>query len=257
VTNRAYAISGMPLALFGTLLIFCNGCYKAGAAFHSDDEVGKWINQYYLKPEPNRVPAAFIYMGNAGTLDDKDGAVSPMFAFLAGAMSVNPDKAASWIDSMSGMKEKNLEVVVMGVAFSGLADSKSLEERLVSKHPTLTSSVTQYFDGNPRTVLDISTKNGPAVLDGLWANFMATGSDLPVIKIIEALKWVEAKGDMYLILVGGAAKWSLTSNAVQHKRVLEICEQQMKVQPAEISMQLKIVVEDARRQLAEKNSAQH
>ncbi len=69
-------------------------------------------------------------------------------------------------------------------------------------------------------------EQGPWVLDTLWGEFMATGESAPVERIISALQWVGIKGNPNLLLVGGAANWSLISNAEQHQKVMEICEKQ-------------------------------
>jgi hypothetical protein len=77
----------------------------------------------------------------------------------------------------------------------------------------------------------------PLVLDALWGTFMATGEAAPVECIIAVLPWVwqldsrntpqDAQGNRQLdfrFLIGGAAEWSLSSNARQHPKVLAICE---------------------------------
>jgi hypothetical protein len=63
-----------------------------------------------------------------------------------------------------------------------------------------------------------------AALDDYWAAFVATGDKVHVEKVISALPLVEVRGDVDRLMIGGAAKWSLSSNAYQHSRVLEICK---------------------------------
>ena len=87
------------------------------------------------------------------------------------------------------------------------------------------------------------------VLDALWGYFMATGDDAPVVRIMAALPWMEVRGDIPRLSVGGAAKWSLTSNAAQHERVLRICRAQLSRQPKDVATVLRQVIQEAEEDL--------
>jgi hypothetical protein len=74
--------------------------------------------------------------------------------------------------------------------------------------------------------------DSPANLDYLWAEFLATGNEEPVKKIISVLDYKKPENestdtDMLKALVFGAARWSLASNANQHKRVYEIIQKEL------------------------------
>jgi len=75
----------------------------------------------------------------------------------------------------------------------------------------------------------------PAALDYLWSEFSATGDESPVIKIIGVLDYERSTGkkltdeDMNRALVFGAARWSLTSNAIQHKKVYDALNAEYKI----------------------------
>lgn len=68
----------------------------------------------------------------------------------------------------------------------------------------------------------------PGDLDMLWATFMATGAELPVERIIEVLGLPDpvqgAPDSVRILLLKGAARWSLSANIRQHRRVAEIAE---------------------------------
>ncbi|MGB9382888.1 hypothetical protein [Candidatus Binatus sp.] len=70
--------------------------------------------------------------------------------------------------------------------------------------------------------------DSPAFLDMLWATFSASGKAWPVERIIGVASWdVPAEGTPNrtgVLLIIGAARWSLSSNAFQHRRVYEICQ---------------------------------
>ncbi len=103
----------------------------------------------------------------------------------------------------------------------------------------------------------------PAVLDMLWAMFMASGDERYVQKIIGVLPWLNEegaaerieKGAAERMLIGGAARWSLTSNAFQHDRVLQICRAEVERQPEEVRVVLREVIQSAEQQLRDREQA--
>lgn len=50
-------------------------------------------------------------------------------------------------------------------------------------------------------------------LDDAWASFMATGNEQHVKVVTAALSLLNVRGDPMRLMVGGAAKWALESNA--------------------------------------------
>jgi hypothetical protein len=111
----------------------------AGAEFKSQDEFGRWLTYYYENPEPNRIPDAIKFMSQDGTLDHND-AISPIFGFLSGVFRDNPEKIGTWLKEMRSLKENHLRVVVLGLWYSGLPDSKSRVTAFLEKHPNLRAS---------------------------------------------------------------------------------------------------------------------
>jgi len=220
----------------------------AGTAFQSQSEVSQWVTFYYLNPEPNRLPDFMETMGKSGFLD-KSTALSPIFGFLSGTFRNNPDKVTSWVERLSSLEEKHLGVVVLGLWYAALPESREMANAIIDKHPNLKPSFEFLYNGAPMTVEQVPLEQGPWVLDALWGKFMATGDSAPVERIISALPWIDVEGDINRLLVGGAARWSLTSNAVQHKRVLEICEGAVKTQSGEVAAKLGEVIANAKKEL--------
>ncbi|MDP2652655.1 MAG: hypothetical protein Q8Q08_01345 [Candidatus Omnitrophota bacterium] len=73
--------------------------------------------------------------------------------------------------------------------------------------------------------------SSPFFLDYLWGEFLASGSEAPVRKIISALdhQWPDKDAklsdeDVARALTHSAARWSLASNAQQHPLVKEIIQ---------------------------------
>ena len=105
-------------------------------------------------------------------------------------------------------------------------------------------------NGRP-SLLELPVEQGPWVLDALWGYFMATGDDAPVVRIISALPWVNVRGDVSRLLVGGAARWSLISNAIQHKPVMTVCRKELASQPNEVTDVLREVIAEAEKDMKE------
>jgi hypothetical protein len=220
----------------------------AGTEFKSQEEFSHWLTFYYENPEPNRIPDAVKYMSQAGVLDNSN-AISGIFGFLSGVFRDNPGQINPWLKELRKLKEEQLGVVVLGIWYSGLPDSKSRVSVLLDQHPKLRPEFSFIDQGLPMTVEQIPFEQGSWVLDALWGKFMATGERTLVERIITTLPWLDIKGDTNRLLIGGSARWSLTSNAIQHKRVLEICEEAVKTQSGEVAAKLGEVIENAKKDL--------
>ena len=101
----------------------------------------------------------------------------------------------------------------------------------------------------PLGLLEIPLEQGPWVLDALWGYFMAAGDEAPVARIITALPWVNIRGDVPRLLVGGAARWPLISNAVQHDRVMAVCRKEVTTQSTEVKVVLTEVIASAEKDM--------
>jgi len=213
------------------------------ASFKSKEDVTQWMTFYYQQPEPEKIPDAIQYLSESDMLDKNSA--PPVFGFLSGVFRDNPDKVATWINQIGSYKEHHLTVLVLGVWYAALPQSKEIAQNLLEKYPASKTQFTHLLKSEPITVEQIPIQEGPWVLDALWGKFLATGDSAPVERIISAVPWVNVKGDVNRLLVGGAARWSLTSNAVQHKRVLEICEKAEKTQSAEVAKELAKIIKKA------------
>lgn len=78
----------------------------------------------------------------------------------------------------------------------------------------------------PPDIFNDAIKNA-SQLDMLWATFLATGDSVPVKRIISTLHLLK-DGHGLDIAIGGAAQWSIGSNAIQHRRVYDICQEELK-----------------------------
>lgn len=241
------------LRLFFALAFSATFTTPASASFQSQDDITNWFTFYYQKPDPSKIPGAIEYLSQSGMLDRKN-AISPIFGFLAGSFKNNPEQVGGWVDRLSALKESHLGVVVLGLWYADLPDSQQRVYALLDQHPDVKVQFRFLYQGVPMPVEKIPLEQGPWVLDALWGNFMATGNKAPVVRIMQALPWIDTKGDINRLLIGGAARWSLTSNAVQHQRVLGFCEVEVENQPKEVAEKLREVITSAKQELKNNNN---
>lgn len=208
--------------LFGFLFLLASGLSFAEQNFKDMQDMGRWMTYYYENPEPAKVMDALIFADSSKLFDDSRR-MSPMVGFVAGAVSKNPELAEILSSSLPRLSEKAQQVVVLGVWYSDYPGASQVLSRIQLAYPSLKSGIDALLASKRLSVFDVPLERGPWVLDMLWGNFMATGDSAPVVRLISALPWSTAKGDVGKLLVGGAAKWSLRSNAAQHARVLAVC----------------------------------
>lgn len=235
--------------IFGLLLASFTTPTFAG--FQSQEDISKWLTFYYQTPDPARIPEAIEYMSQSGMLNKKN-AIAPIFGFIAGAFKNNPDRVGEWVEMLNSVKEEHLGAVVLGLWYANLPESQALAYTMLDKHPSLNSEFAFLREGSPMSVEEIPLEQGPWVLDALWGNFLATGKKEPVERIMAALPWIDIKGNINKLMIGGAARWSLISNAVQHDRVFEFCQTSIATQPQDVIPKLREVLDNASKERREK-----
>jgi hypothetical protein len=228
------------------ILIIFSGHVSSETEFKSQKYFSKWLTYYYLNPEPENIVQAVNYISENGFLQNGK-TYPPIFGFLAGVFKNNPSKVSSWVDNLSSLEDSSYGVVVLGLWYANLSDSKEKVYAMLEKRPALKKQFNYLYQGSPMEIRKIPLEQGPWVLDALWGNFMATGNTEPVARIIEALPWLDVKGEINKLLVAGAAQWSLTSNAEQHKKVMAICENEIKIQPPAVQEKLRSVIAEAKK----------
>lgn len=152
---------------------------------------------------------------------------SPFWGFLAGVLSKNRAMVPATIRRLAKLPADEQPVVVLGVWYSGHADAKALLAGLAKDMPEQRSMVEDLSRSTPPKLIELPLEADPGVMAALWGNFMATGEEAPVARIIDALPYTMiAQGDRQKLAMGRVAEWSLVSNAAQHPRVMEIVRRQ-------------------------------
>src|SRR6266850_27002 len=178
--------------------------------------VHQWIYNYRAKPDYAHVPAAVRVLFHSQTFKEPENA-GIYLGFIAGAIGSNPAKAEQLIASFFPVPPEDEWVIVRAIAYSGLPDWKDLLRKVAPRMPGRKVMIDSYLAGSLPTLTDIPleeakpgmldklrgvfTKNPFAkddkklqmtltfasnqdLLDTLWGYYFATGSHLPIQRIM-------------------------------------------------------------------------
>jgi hypothetical protein len=209
----------------------------------------RFLTFYYQHPQPERIGEFLVAAQKLGLLDDMQ-TVFPVFGFLAGVFHDNPGRLTAWTATIAPDDARLGGAVLLGLRHAGTPEATQEGEVLLMHMPQLEPLIAKY-PSQPLTELPL---DHPGLLDALWGNFFATGSAAPVERIMTALPWADrpspqkpTQENTRQLLIGNAARWSLVSNAYQHPRVLEICENALKNQrDSKIKKALAAVIKEAK-----------
>jgi hypothetical protein len=209
--------------------------------FESAEAVLQWINNYRDNRTPARLPVAVQSMSRLGLFRDMDGA-GVYVGFIAGVLGDNPAQAAALVEKMFPMPPEEQTVLIRGIAFSGLADWKGLLTKFSERMPARRTLIEKHLADKAETLQNLPLDTGPAPVDTLWGFYFATGSAEPVLRILTALPWSTDTRDVNKLTVGSMAKWTLASNAMREKPLLDLLRDQVERQPKEVQTPLRDVI---------------
>jgi len=210
------------------------------ADFSNADSVLRFVNEYRMRPEFERIPNAYRTLSRVGALKDTDtGAV--YLGFLAGVIGANPAKAEDLVrELLLTLPPEDKWLVIRAVAYSGLPNWKAvmrkfamytpgrlvmIEKYISDKTPTLerlaldktdpdwVDKVKIYFTGAARDDGVKRLEATPDVIDTYWGYYFATGAYEPVGRIIAMLRWSKDDNSVEKLTIGNMAKFTLASNA--------------------------------------------
>ena len=208
---------------------------------HSKD-LWQWMTYYYLFPEPSLTPSALHLLEEEDALD-KENVLPPISSFLSRVFLQNPDKIHEWVSQAPLTEEHKKGLLPLVLRLTRLPAAITEAEEIEKTIPSADRVIT-HLDLSPDK-LDTFYISSPSDLDMFWGCFLATGDKRYVEKIITTVPWSKKlTGSINKISIGAAAVWSLTSNAQQHKRVLQILKEVSAAKP-ELQYDLNKIIEKA------------
>jgi hypothetical protein len=239
--------------------------------------VQQWIYNYRAKPDYAHVPAAVRVLFHAQTFKEPENA-GIYLGFLAGAIGSDPAKAEQLVTSFFPVPPEDEWVIVRAIAYSGLPDWRNLLRRIEPRMPGRQVMINDYLAGTLPTLTDIpleETKPGMMdklrgafthnpfakeekklntkqtfasnqdLLDTLWGYYFATGSYVPIQRILSMLPWSKSRDTIEKLTIGSMARYTLASYAVRDADLREYLHGELAQAPAAVKAPLGEVIEAA------------
>jgi hypothetical protein len=239
--------------------------------------VQQWIYNYRAKPDYAHVPAAVRVLFHAQSFKEPENS-GIYLGFIAGAIGSNPARAEQLVTSFFPVAPEDEWVIVRAIAYSGLPDWRNLLRRIAPRMPGRKVMIDSYLAGTLPTltaipleeatpgmldkVRGVFTKNPFAkddkklklmqtfagnqdLLDTLWGYYFATGSHIPIVRIMQMLPWAKSRETIDKLTVGSMARYTLASYAVRDAGLREFLRSELAGQPAAIKAPLAEVIEAA------------
>jgi hypothetical protein len=239
--------------------------------------VQQWIYNYRTRPDYAHVPAAIRVLFHSQTFKEPENS-GVYLGFIAGAIGSNPAKAEQLVNSFFPVPPEDEWVVVRAIAYSGLPDWRNLMRKIEVKLPARRVMIEGYLAGTQPTLMDIpleDTKPGMLdklrgtftrnpfakeerkldtrltyatsqdLLDTLWGYYFATGSHVPIQRIMQLLPWSKSRDTIDKLTIGSMARYTLASYAVRDAELREYLRSELARQPEAVKAPLKEVVEAA------------
>jgi len=239
--------------------------------------VQQWIYNYRSRPDYAHVPAAVRVLFHAQSFKEPENS-GIYLGFIAGAIGSNPARAEQLVTSLFPVAPEDEWVIVRAIAYSGLPDWKNLLRKVAPRMPGRKVMIDGYLAGTLPTLANIpleETKPGMLdrfrgvftgnpfakddkklkmvqtfasnqdLLDTLWGYYFATGSHLPILRIMQMLPWSKSRDTIDKLTVGSMARYTLASYAVRDAGLREFLRGELASQPEAVRVPLAEVIEAA------------
>jgi len=238
--------------------------------------VQQWIYNYRAKPDYAHVPAAMRVLFHSQTFKEPENA-GIYLGFIAGAIASNPAKAEQLVNSFFPVPPEDEWVIDRAIAYSGLPDWRNLLRRVATKMPARRPMIDAYLSGTMPTLFEIPLEEkkpgmmdklrgafskpftkeqkklnttltyagNQDLLDTLWGYYFATGSHLPILRIMQMLPWSKSRDTIDKLTVGSMARYTLASYAVRDANLREFLHTELPNQPEPIKVPLEEAIHAA------------
>jgi len=192
--------------------------------------IEKWLNDYYLHPDPDNLVERTL---RAAAVYRVGGSDFPATVFVSEAMRKHPDRLTTWTKELSSATVPR-DAIVDGIWMLGTPEARRALEviRDSAKSPererisNLLSTSPPDLRTQPLIAHDLSTT--AQNMDANWCAFFATGDSWPVDRVFEVLTaeaGVLSKADH--AKAQGTALWSIGAIADRHPALRAIVEQKL------------------------------
>lgn len=229
------------------------------------EQVLTWMKTYRAKPERKLLPEAVKALAASGAFQEPDAA-GVFVGFMAGVLASNPDHAEKLVTKMLDIKPEDNWAVVRAVAYSGLPEWRNILVQVAHKAPNRRTMVDAYLNDKLPTLENFVVKEqpsawkrmssafrrgdekkldlepSPVVMDTFWGYYYATGSLLPLSRMVALLPWAADLNDAGRLTLGSTAKYSLAHNSSRDQELLSALKETRAHQPPEVLPHLDEVI---------------
>lgn len=208
-------------------------------------DVGQFLDTYYMKPRPQWITPAFEIMSK-GPLLTNPAARGPLIVFIGTTTAANPQAVAPLVQLASTLTKEQAGVIYAGLWFAN-TDATRATLRQVSENSRdaeVRNGIDDLMRKQPPDLGNIPI-DSPAILDMLWAQYLASGNTQALQRVISTLPWVMEQGKVERYVIGHAARESLIANCKRHPAVLKYCRDTIDGQPPEAQRVLEHVIDIA------------
>ncbi len=267
---RTAAVCVVGLGLLVAPLAPAHAVPPPASSFNSNDAILKWINGYRHRPDPEQLPSVVRALSAMQAFKAAESS-GPYIGFIAGVLGSDASRAEDLIAKMLPIDPADHWVLVRAIAYSGLPNWRELLATFVDRMATRRAMIDKYLDGKlPRLeqidyrtdkpgMLDkikstlhigkekkvVALEPTPELIDVLWGYYLATGSYVPIQRVMKLLPLADDKDNVDNLTTGSAAKFTLASNAVRDSDLLAMLKWADKSQPKEVKVVLDDVIETA------------
>ncbi|HQC43199.1 MAG TPA: hypothetical protein PLV91_06985 [Verrucomicrobiota bacterium] len=207
------------------------GVKEKAKEFLSLEEYGEWMMNLFRTKDIERFKYALEYAGKQRHFTQPDFA-SMSFVFFGTTMRTYPETLDVFFKTVGSLPASEQPIALMAVRYANVEKGNKLLEDLLKKEE-FEKAAKKYEEYAKYKMPDLYKMGFSAeMLDLLWSEFFVTGDAKPIKRITEALPGLEDEDNLGMVIVASAARWSLTSNAVQFDRVLEILKGFQKENPS-------------------------
>lgn len=206
-----------------------------GAATRSAGE--QWLAHYYQNPQPEKLPLAVHQLSRDGYFEQA-GQPATAIGFFATVFAQNPQNINYWLNETKDLPNSHRRILAAAAWQAGSPRGLTLlREMSANDGAELQKEIAALLEKGPTPVASTPVRSESS-MNLQWGAFLANGSEQHIVAVLSALGSGEAN-------VSTAARYSLAQNAVEHRRVVDICRAQLDKQPEAVRSEIRAALNEA------------
>jgi len=220
------------------------------------EELEQWFTYYYKIPHSDHDIENIEKMFQSGFFD-RPNSVPPLIMFLAEFFRQNESAIPAWEKTLHEIPQNEHFYLLHALRQANTPNAlKVLENWPPQPGDDKAEQTIEKIKESSIIDLKKAPITSPSMLDMLWGTFLASGNPEYVERIINVLALSpdsdEKDSRVNSMLLVGAAKWSLSSNAFQHEVVYKTCQKFTESDNQNIKKAISEVLENANKTKAQR-----